>query len=289
MEKITCEVPKNFNLFLFGDDHFGNPFRHKKGWQKLVRMMNNEFEGCSYSIGVDHGDLCEAITLNDARADNTMPFESMEGVCDWQIDGAIEARELIKSKLVCILEGNHPLKLFRYSKMTERVCKGLKVPYGEWSAKITYVTKKGEVLFKHFATHGYRNINSTCDDPKRRITNMELILKRLLRRKFGDVLLCSMGHTHKLLICRPEEELWLSDDGHEITQHYSTSDDVSGMSNIHADHKWYVNTGSFLKLFDPKIKGSPYQERFGYDPTEIGFCVALCRNGNIKDIKKITV
>lgn len=114
---------------------------------------------------------------------------------------------------------------------------------------------------------------------------MELILKRHLKHKFGDCLLMSMGHTHKLLICSPNPELYLTDDGSQITQKYTRSDKADGY--IHPDHRWYINTGSFLKLYGDGVSG--YAERAGYDPVELGFIVVMVRDRKIVDVRKVTL
>ena len=71
MQILKHKLPANFNLFLFGDDHEGTLLRHNKGWNKLVNMMESEFEGIKprHNYGVHHGDFIEAITVDDYRFD----------------------------------------------------------------------------------------------------------------------------------------------------------------------------------------------------------------------------
>jgi len=82
------------------------------------------------------------------------------------------------------------------------------------------------------------------------------------------------GHTHKLIICDPERELYLADDGHDIVHHYRGAGQAQ--EYIHPDHRYYVNTGSFLKMFE--IGHSGYAEIAEYDPVELGFAVAKIRD-----------
>jgi len=204
-----------------------------------------------------------------------------------QIEDAIENRRKISDKLVCILEGNHPLKLWRFGNITEKICKELGVEYGTWTAKITYESAKKKFIYKHFCAHGHRSINSTADDEKRRRSNMELILKRLLKNKCADSLINSIGHTHKLLICEPTEKLYLVDDGKNIKAKYTKAQARDETGYINPDHRWYVSTGSFYKLYENGVSG--YAERFGYDPVELGFAIAIVRGGIIQDVRKIII
>jgi len=278
------EVPRDFNLFLFGDDHEGTVLRYKEGWEKLVEMMNNPYgdlpETANY--GVDHGDIVEAICTDDKRYDATTTSLNVTK----QIDQAVKNRLHIKDKLVCILDGNHPSKLVNFGDITKDICTKLGVQFGTWTARITYKTNSTR-HFKHFAVHGIGGtINSKCDDERRRQNYMELALKRKLRDKGGDTLLMSMGHTHKLLICDPINKLYLSDNGQTIHQNY-TRRKLGRQDYIDPDHRWYVHTGSFYKLYVDGL--TSYAEKAGYDPIELGFCCARFRDGDIVNVDKIII
>lgn len=287
MRLIQKQVPLDHNLFLFGDDHQGTDLRHDKGWEKLVTMMNSEYEGCSNNYGLDHGDIVEAILLDDHRYEEKINERSIIK----QIKRAVKCRQEIKDKLICILEGNHPLKLWRIVEdITKTICQELGVLYGTWESKITYISTKGNQIYKHHARHGQKSITSTADDPKRARTNMELILKRQLKELAGDCVLHSCGHTHKLLLCRPIDRLYLTDDGKQVQQKVTGADYRAEF--IHPDHRWFVNTGSFIKSRDTKggfdanedDLYSGYVERFGLPPVDLGFAVAVVRGGIIQDI-----
>ena len=56
---------------------------------------------------------------------------------------------------------------------------------------------------------------------------------------------------------------------------------------IHPDHRWYCNTGSFLRLYGMGI--SSYAEIGEYDPVELGFCVARVRDRIIQGIDKVVL
>ena len=182
-------------------------------------------------------------------------------------------------------ESNHPLKLWRFGALTQIICEKLNVPYATWSAKLVVRDSKGQLMYKSFHTHGRKSITSTADDPKRRKTNLELILKRHLKFKMGDCILMCKAHVHKLIICKPESELYITDDSEKTQQGY-TSDHVSQNDDfIHPDHRWYVATGSFLKLYGENVSG--YAEIGEYDPIELGFAVARIRNRKLQGIDPI--
>ena len=112
---------------------------------------------------------------------------------------------------------------------------------------------------------------------------MNLILKRHLRFKAGDCAVMIKHHTHKLLVCKPETELYLMDDGKNIKQAYTSW----GQSEpyIHPDSRWYGNAGSFLKLYGKGISG--YAEVLEYDPVELGFLCLIVRDKKILELKPI--
>lgn len=289
MRLIRKALPADHNLFLFGDDHEGSIMRHDSGWAQLVDMMTSEYDGipASANFGIDHGDIIEAIMVDDPRYDGL----TTQGNILRQIQGAIKHRMPIRDKLLCILDGNHPNKLWRFGNITEEICRNLGVEYGTWSARITVAYgDNGPVQYKHFCTHGARGvINSVADDPKRRKANMELSLKRSLMHKAGDCLIMSMGHTHKLLCCDPEPQLYLTDNGAELQQRYTGPRKKTGY--IHPDYRYYFNTGSFYRLYADSEDGpiSGYAEIAGYDPTELGFWVVKVRDCEIVGREKVVV
>jgi len=236
--------------------------------------MQSEYEGCSNNYGVDGGDAIEAITADDPRFS---PEKLTEPLPLAQMKEAIRDRKPIKRQLLTMLMGNHERKLWRFGDLTKEICDELKVDYGTYSAKIIVKDKKGRILYKIFETHGIRNINSTADDPKRRAVNMQLILKRQLKFKAGDCAIMIKHHSHKLIVCKPESELYLIDDGKKIKQNYTGAG--QNEDYIHPDSRWFGNAGSFLKLFGKDISG--YGEIFEYDPVELGFLILVVRGGKI--------
>jgi hypothetical protein len=284
MELIAKVVPQSFNLFLFGDCHIGSIAFSEKRFNKFMKMMGKEYAGCGVNLAVDHGDSVEGMTVDDKRYD-PRNMRDPRGTPFDEANTYIKLVMPIKERIICKLMGNHEWYLNKFGDMTKYMCKELEVPYGTYSAKITYVGDNGKVLFKHYAVHGRKSVTSTADDPIRRDANMELILKRHMKDKAGDCLLMSKGHTHKLIVCPPREKLYLVDDGKKIVQKYTHAGQAEGY--IHPDHRWYVNTGSFLRTF--VIGGSTYSERAEYDPVELGFAVVMVRNGEIVGVRKIVL
>jgi len=285
METLSFNKPMNWNLFLFGDDHIGANLRHKSGWDQLVDMMHSKYDGLpeTCNFGVHHGDVIEAILIDDKRYTEC---ETKESQALSQIYESIRALDMIKDKLLTVLDGNHTQRLHQFGDITAHICKEIGVAYGTWTAKLTYNNKKGKCEFKHFATHGFGSITSQADDPERRKMGMKLALKKKLKNKSGDALLNSMGHTHKLIWLEPSKELFLTDEGGEVQQYY-TGAPKGNCGYIHPDYKFYCNTGSFLKLYGEGFSG--YAERAGYDPLELGFIICRIRDGQPIKLDKVVL
>jgi hypothetical protein len=228
------------------------------------------------------GDLIEAISMDDKRFHKHTTQTGREIISE-QAEYVVSLLKPIRKKIICSLMGNHEYKLWRIIDFAEEIAKRLSVPYGTFTARITYADKHG-VQFKHYATHGRKTINSTADDTQRRKTNMELILKRHLKFKSQTCMLASKGHTHKVLVCKPTPELYLDDQNGQLTQQYTT-DIRHGQGYVHHDERWYCNTGSLMKLYE--IGTSGYAEMSEYDPIELGFPVVKVRNRRIEDIDRV--
>lgn len=286
MQIIIKQVPDNFNLFLFGDVHTGSVLSYNKGWEAFVNMVTSRYDGLPIenNFCLDHGDCIEAITIDDSRffSATTKEVSILQ-----QAQEAIRMRGAIRKNLVCILKGNHEHAVHRFGDISKHICEQLKVPYGTYSAVVNYVDANGNSLFKHYATHGRKTLSSTADDPVRQRANMELQLKRALKNKFGDTLLNSMGHAHRLLKVIPRHLLYLTTDRkYDIQQEYTSPRKKAGY--IEPNHKWYACTGAFYRLFADTYKNDAptdsYSERAGYDPTELGVIIVKIRDREIVDM-----
>jgi hypothetical protein len=92
-------------------------------------------------------------------------------------------------------------------------------------------------------------------------------------------------NTHKLLVAKPKKKLYLTSEDGELKQHYTKSEQTA--QYIHPDHRWYINTGSFVRSQMRGISG--YAERALYDPLELGYCVAKIRDRKIIGVDKVFV
>lgn len=275
MKLIYKKVPDNFDLVLFGDTHEGTLLRDKKGVQKCIDFIASNKLPC---YAVHMGDAIEAIKPDDPRYDpklctNKVPLE--------QADEVINQLIPIKDKIITCLLGNHEMKLHLFGNITEYICHQLNVPYGTYSSKVTFVFDDSSVL-KGFFHHGFGSISSYAKSPIQRQTTMLEALKRKLSFKQADCQLMALGHTHKLLICKPIAELFLTSDKERFYQGYTT--DIHNGKFIHPDNRWYFNTGSFLKLYEDGVSG--YADIFGYDPVELGYIVVQIRNRAVQSAYK---
>ena len=274
MQLITWKLPKDHNLFFESDTHDGSCLSSQSGWEHFIDMVHSPYDGCKNNFVAEGSDMIEAICVDDKRFS---PEKLTEKLPLAQTKLAIKKREPIKKLLLDVLLGNHCFSLWKFGNLAEYIANELGVPYGTYTAKLNIQDKKGRPMYKVFHTHGRRSITSTADDPKRRRTNMELILKRQLKFKAADCAVMIKGHTHKLLVCKPEAELYLTDDGDRIKQNYTSWG--QGESYIHPDARWYGNSGSFLKLYGSGISG--YAEMAEYDPVDLGFLVLVVRDYKI--------
>jgi len=286
MRLLTKKVPVNHNYFLFGDLHIGDAMCHFKGITKLIDHMQTSIDGLpvSSNIATVHGDLISAICSDDKRFD-----ASQVGVPLQQAQEAVRILWPIRDQIVCVLQGNHERKLHRTGDLSALMCEQLGVEYGTYTAKITFVKRGGDVLYKHYATHGMRSISSAADDPNRQLTNKKLALKRHLKYKAGDCAIMSKGHVHKLLKLPPSQSFYLSDDGKQIQATYIKAE--LNAEYIHPDLRWYICTGSFQRLYNADLEtpASGYAEVFEFDPEELGYYVVVVRDSQIERVEKFVV
>lgn len=284
MQLITKTLPRDHNLFLFGDTHLGSRLCHLSGIEQLIDAMRSPAYDlpASANFGIHHSDAIEGILIDDPRYN---PSTCPQPFALQQVDDFVELMQPIKNKIIVMLYGNHEIKLWKFGNLSAEISKRLGISYGTFSCRLTYLDPYGQLMYKHFATHGHKPINSTAEPHFRRESNMKLILKRHLEPFGGDCALNSKGHTHRLLIMRPYEELYLSDDQEKVHQHYTRLDQTS--SYIHPDARWYVNTGAFYKLYELGV--SSYAEEAEYPPIQLGYAVVKVRDGIIRDIEKVYV
>lgn len=286
MEILSRVLPPDHDLILASDFHEGTILRETRG----LYEMRDKVEKNKNTFLAFGGDAVEAISVDDKRySRDTEDPKTPTPIKQYR--AIKEFFKPIARKTVFALLGNHDwMMAVRYGNYLQtELCPDLGIPYGTYSAKMSVRDKSGKQMYKLFYTHGAKSISSVADDPIRREANMLLQLKRRLQMKAGDCEVMAMGHTHKLLVCPPIASLYLKDDGKRILSAYT---EPGSGSWIHSDHRWYANTGSFLRLYTSMEMGEPvsgYAERFGYDPAEIGYVVIECRGGKIKNVRKEVV
>ena len=280
MKLLTVHLPDDHNIFFFGDAHHDSPMSSKSGWEKLCNMMHLEYDGCKNNYGAEGGDDIEAINPDDKRYSEELKASPLPLV---QMRHAIERRKPIAHMMLYKLQGNHEQHHWAFGDIMADMCQDLGVPYGTWTTKLTVTDKRGNLMYKTFDEHGRKQVTSTADDPIRRKVNMQLVLKRHLKFKAGDCAVMIKHHTHKLLVCEPESDVYLVDDGNKIKQAYTSYGQSE--SYIHPDARWYGNAGSFLKLYIDGITG--YAERAEYDPVELGFLVLKVRDRKIIGLEPV--
>lgn len=276
MQLLSAELPSNFELIFFGDTHDGTILQHRDGIQVLIDYIlakRNRY-------AVHMGDWLEAIMRDDKRYDDcTIQDKPTE-----QKKSAIKMFYPIRKRMLCGLTGNHENKLHRFGNLAGDICEGLGIPWGTYAAKIAISDKHG-LMFKAYVNHGFGSLKSNAKDAEQRIGNMRAALKLKLRNKAADCAIMAMGHTHKLIVAGPTEDLYLTDDGQSLKQHYKGT--ATNGQYIDPDERWYVNTGSFLK--NSAIGAISYPEVVGYDPVELGFIVSEIHDRKITSVYKKTV
>lgn len=278
MKILEQLVPPDYDLILFGDNQEGNVAQHKTGYKEVIQRILDTPK----CFAIHMGDDIEAYWVDDPRYS---PYTMDKSVLDQQGESITDLQPIAKKgKLISLLYGNHAHRLFpKIGDITESTCKRLGIKYGGFSCVISFIDKKG-LQFKGFFTHGRKLISSVADDPIRRKANEELQLKRHLERKVGDSILMAKGHTHKLIVAEPHPQVYLTTENEEIHQFYTAS---GGEGYIHPDHRWYVNTGSFLKTFQEDV--ITYSEVSEYDPIEIGYILVTVRDRIISSVQKVTI
>lgn len=280
MQIIAKQLPRRHKLYLISDIHEGSVLVHRHGLDQVVDMVGGEKNSYMAILG----DLSEGICIDDKRYAHGMTDAKLP-VPLLQYKSLIKQFKPIKSKILTILEGNHYFKISnRFGNgVRDLMCDELGAEYGTYSCKLVVNDKQGRLMYKAFLTHGNGSIGSTSPDPIRREANMLFQLKNRLYRKAGDCIISAMGHSHKLLVSKPQSDLYLTDDGASVKQAYTMSVQTTGF--IHPDLRYYCNTGSFMKLY--AMGDSGYAERMLLDPVELGFLVVDVEDGVIQDVGKV--
>jgi hypothetical protein len=299
MKHFTIYVPWDFNTFLGGDDHLGTELRYAEGFQIMLDMLNKEYEGVKNNRLFHMGDPLDAIFLDDHR----YSAETVRGKRDCLLRQIKDYADLIKpyrKKVELILDGNHANRrnMVAFGNSTEEICRQSEIKFGSYSAVITFKHKakkagngivigKDITLFKYFLHHGSGSVRSIVKPHKRAKANREIAVRNILENKAADCILMAMGHTHQLEVYQPDQFLYVHSDEDRIRQGWTSDRGWYGRREfIPGDFRYYVNTGSWVKLYGKDVG---YAERAGYNPIPLGFTVAKVRGGKIENVDKISV
>jgi len=248
-------------------------------------MMHSEYDGCKYNIGVDHGDCIEAIMVDDRRY---MDIGIKHDKILHQIDTAIKQRDKIRKQLVCLLTGNHEIKLWRFGDIPKFIAQSLGVRHGDWTSIITYTDTKGKPVFKHYACHSAKRvISSRAGSQRQKRANEEIQLQRALSCQAGDCLLMSQGHVHQLIVVPPDDSLFLYSEGGHLKSGYTAMTVQQTGIYLHENLRWYAACGSFLR--SRITDGVTYAEMLGYPPNQLGFLIARVRDYWLVGIDEVRI
>jgi len=294
-------MPDSHNLYLASCFHFGTLQQHKKGVENLVTQVEQDPTARLIFLG----DFAEGITIDDKRysretADPSMPEPTL------QYTEGVKFFRPIADKIKGIHAGNHDLKIApRYGNGVKSiVCANLgawsnragESLYSGYNCKYTIVDKEGKKMYKLFATHGFKSVNSSEQDDYKRYLALGKRLRSILEPMAGDCEIMAMGHTHKLIVIPPipsiheqhvSPKLYLTDDGKEIKQHYIHQKHMDNPDYIDGNKRWYANVGCFFKLFGHNMDS--YAETKGYPPTEMGYTIIRVEDRQIKNIERVVI
>ena len=292
MRTIRFNLPASHELVLPGDLHDGSLFSFEDGFlecREYVLSKPNRRMWCM-------GDMMEGITIDDPRYDiashQSLPLQSKDHVSDI-------LRPLSKSKqLLGGVIGNHEWKLRRFGNLWLSICQELStenhtVEYGTMSAvlEIYSLSDPPDLMYKLFVHHGsFLSLRSQAKDFEQQQGNIRATFKRRMAPLMSDCLVMAAGHTHRLMIVPPTERLYLYSENEKLRQGYLTQGNNDRY--INPDQRWYVNTGSFYRLYADReghdgIPHSGYAEQRGYEPMEIGFASIVCHDHKLREIKAI--
>ena len=286
MELISKEMPAKYDLYDVGDLHVGVANTNEDAILELV----DEIASKKNRYIILKGDLIDCIPLSDRRMSLTTFEGNAVTTPQDQADRLLEILMPIKDRILFILLGNHEYTTINTFDFVRYWCEQLDVPWGGVMAKFAHL-KKGKVKWKGLYTHGNGSINSVAKDPIQALANQKALLKRKLQGLAGDVVYCSMGHTHKLLRVKPtcQDQLHMIDDGKKLKQSYRVDIDQSA-KYIEPEARWYCCNGSFLRTMSEPGKGLvPYSEVAMYAPVEQGYLKQKIRGHKLVDVERVVV
>jgi hypothetical protein len=285
VELIKAKVPEDCQIYLTSDYHYGALNASKSSLEDVVETVASEEN--SYLCNL--GDSIECILPNDKRfATCALDWQDRLMTPEAQAEAITQTFAPIKDKILVWMLGNHEHKLINTINFARKIANNLNVPYGSAVCKLHLQFETYKPI-KFFLAHGSRTLTSNAKDDIQRTANMKAALKIKMQRMSADAIGMFCGHGHQLIAVDPtaEEQLYLTDNGKELKQHYRAGADQNA-AYIPPESRWYGMTGSFLKLFSPPGSESvSYSEMALYAPSEIGCLVATIRGGKMVALEKL--
>jgi hypothetical protein len=275
---LTATLPADHDLVLLGDTHYGTMLRHEDGINQAI----DQIRGNKNTWACFMGDSLEGIVFDDPRYD---PETIEDAIPIRQAKAVIRDFRTVQKNLLVWLLGNHEMKLAKFGNLSKFIADELGVPYGTYSSVLSVFDKKNHLMYRLYLAHGFGTIDSKLFDPFEREHAMKRALKRQLFLKVGHCQIMACGHTHRLLVKPPTRELYLNGED-DLKQQYTCPEIYNG-DYIHPDLRWYVNTGSFYKLFSANSEGSGYAERMGLNPNVLGYSIVEVRNKQVSNIRPV--
>lgn len=282
MRLLQATVPNDCDIVLMGDDHKGAKASHSKGVDSVFEWIM----GQPNRYFCHMGDEIEARTIDhhyfDIDTTDTKLTKPM-----LQIEAAIKQYRPVKDRCLAWLYGNHSAALDRFGNLTKYLCDQLNIPYGGVMCKLRLVNKRNRQIAKFFLYHPFRfTLRHQAKDYDQRLANKKARLKDFLYPWAADCLLMAIGHVHQLIVASPVRTLLMTDDGKHLQQEYLAAG--KGDSDyIEKDRRWYCCAGSFLK--SSLMNADTYSEKHGYPPTEMGYCIAEIRKGQLVNVKEVVI
>lgn len=286
MELIQANnMPDDFDVYDISDLHVGSPNCSEESLMSVIEEIKNS----DNSYFIFKGDAIECILPNDKRYVHSAVKNDLKSPQD-QSNRVIEMFKDVGDKCLAWGIGNHEYKLWNTMDFGKYMADAIGAPYGAYNFKISYFDKSDQLMFKTYHTHGMGGVNSNAKDAIQYEANRRAGLKhKLAKSGHADVIYMSRGHDHQLIVVDPtaENQLFLTDDGSGIHQHYRVSPPQNA-DYIPPDSRWYATTGSFRKLYSrPGLGVTDYGEIVGYAPSEIGFAKMIVRNKKLVDVIKV--
>jgi len=273
--------PDNHRNILIGDTHVGSILFDEDGYSETLSYILSLEDAKVFFMG----DTIEAKVVNDPHFSFVQNYpRPMQ-----QQDRFIELTKPIANNLEIIITGNHEWKLWRFGNIPKAICSALsnsdhQVRQGTYSCVVEVYREKrpDQLMYKMFLAHGKGLLTSRAKDYQQRMGNMRAALKWKLQQLMGDCLIMAMGHTHKLLVIPPTEDLFLHSVNDRVKQGY-LSPIYGSIDYIDPDRRWYCNTGSYRKLYSDRLTldgdfAHDYAEMNMYWPNHLGFVEIIVKD-----------